>query len=159
MTTARNSRVLRTIPLLIAFCLVSMPAQAQYGGGTGEPNNPYQIATAEDLNDIGNHEEDWDKCFILVNDIDLSAYTGTQFNVIGRWFGLGHPDNKAFRGVFDGDGKVIRNFTWSSVDRDMVALFAFLGRNANGPTVKNLGLENVNIRAEDGAYIGALVAQ
>ncbi len=30
-----TSRILRTIPLLIAVCLVSIPAQAQYGGDSG----------------------------------------------------------------------------------------------------------------------------
>lgn len=42
-----------------------------YSGGTGEPNSPYRIETAEDLNDIGNHVEDFNKCFVMVNDINL----------------------------------------------------------------------------------------
>jgi len=46
MTTARNPRITRTTPLLIAVCLVSIPTQAQYGGGTGELNDPYLIYTA-----------------------------------------------------------------------------------------------------------------
>jgi hypothetical protein len=33
MMTAKNSRTMRTIPSLIAICLVSFPAQAKYGGG------------------------------------------------------------------------------------------------------------------------------
>ena len=41
-----TSRILLTIPLLIAVCFVSFPAQAQYGCGTGEPNEPYLIYTA-----------------------------------------------------------------------------------------------------------------
>jgi hypothetical protein len=52
MTTSRNSRVLRTIPLLIAVCFVSLPAHAQYGGGSGQPNDPYLIFTAEQMNSI-----------------------------------------------------------------------------------------------------------
>ena len=71
MTTSSRSRILLTIPLLIAFCLVSFPAQAQYGGGTGEPNDPYQIATAEDLMLLGESPEDYDKHFILTTDTDL----------------------------------------------------------------------------------------
>jgi hypothetical protein len=45
MKTASNSRVLRIIPLLIAVCFVSFPAQAQaqYGGGTGEPNGDWAV--------------------------------------------------------------------------------------------------------------------
>ena len=42
-----TSRILRTILLLIAVCFVSFPAHAKYGGGTGEPNDPYLIYTAE----------------------------------------------------------------------------------------------------------------
>ncbi len=72
MTMARNSRVLRTIPLLIALCLVSMPAYAQYSGGTGEPNDPYRIATADDLILLGETPEYYDKHFILTADFDLS---------------------------------------------------------------------------------------
>ena len=144
---------------LVVLYFSGLTAQAQYGGGSGEPNEPYLIYTAEQMNEIGLHEEDWDKHFILINDIDLSAYNGTQFNIIGRDFGRYHPDTKAFSGVFDGNGKVIRNFTWSSVNRDTVALFAFLYWNATGPTVKNLGLEEVNIRAENGCEVAALAAR
>ena len=48
MATARISRFLRTITLLITIFSLSFPAFAKYNGGTGEPNDPYQIATAED---------------------------------------------------------------------------------------------------------------
>ena len=71
MTTARSSRVLRMIPLLIALCVVSFPAYGKYGGGTGEPNDSYQIATAEDLMVLGETPDDYDKHFILTADIDL----------------------------------------------------------------------------------------
>ncbi len=71
MATSRHTRVLRIIPFLIAVCLVSFPAQAQYSGGTGDPNDPYQIATAEDLIALGETPEDYDKHFILTADIDL----------------------------------------------------------------------------------------
>ena len=45
MMMLRNSRVLRAIPLLIAVCFVSFPAQAQYGGGSGAAHDPYLIYT------------------------------------------------------------------------------------------------------------------
>ncbi len=49
MTSAGNSRILRTILLTILIFSLSSPSQAKYSGGTGKPNYPYQIATAEDL--------------------------------------------------------------------------------------------------------------
>jgi len=58
MTTAGNSRIIRTIPLLITIFSLSLPAYAKYSGGTGEPNDPYQIATAEDLMLLGNTPDD-----------------------------------------------------------------------------------------------------
>ena len=72
MTTAINSRILRIISLLVTFCFFSLPAYAKYSGGMGDPNDPYQIATAESLILLGDSPEDYDKHFILISDIDLS---------------------------------------------------------------------------------------
>ena len=83
MATASSSRNLRTILLLIAVCLVSLPAEAQYGGGSGTAGDPYLIYTAEQMNAIGTNPEDSDRHFKLMADIDLSGYIGTDFNIIG----------------------------------------------------------------------------
>jgi hypothetical protein len=48
-----------------------LPATAKYSGGTGEPNDPYQIATAADLIALGETPDDYDKHFLLTADIDL----------------------------------------------------------------------------------------
>jgi hypothetical protein len=58
MTATRNLRIRRTIPLLVAFCIVSFPAQAQYSSGSGTADDPYQIATAGDLMLLGESRED-----------------------------------------------------------------------------------------------------
>jgi len=102
---ARDGEQSRTILVLAIMALWIGSADAKYSGGTGEPNDPYRIAKAEDLNDIGNYEEDWDKHFVLVNDVNLAEYTGTQFNIIGRW--IWWDDNKPFTGVFDGAGRPV----------------------------------------------------
>jgi hypothetical protein len=141
MKTANNSRTLRIIPLLITFCLVSFPAQAQYGGGTGEPNDPYLIYTAEQMNAIGTNPDHWDRHFKLISDIDLSSYTGTEFNIIGYY--ASHRDHKPFAGVFDGNGHTISNFSYTSSDANNVGLFGYLhGENAQ---IKDLGLTNPNV--------------
>ncbi len=152
----RNSGVLRTIPLLIAVCLVSFPAQAQYGGGSGEPNDPYLIYTAEQMNAIGAEPNDWDKHFKLMADIDLSKYTGTDFNMIGYWVDLDSPDNRSFRGVFDGNGHTISNFIYFNTERDdNIGLFGCVeGENAE---IKNLGLIDPNVDAGTANYVGSLV--
>lgn len=122
-------------------------AEAKYSGGNGEPNNPYRIATAEDLNDIGNHAEDWDACFVLTDDINLSAYTGTQFNIIGPNY------TTPFSGVFDGNGHTISNFTYDSNNADRIGLFGFIGLGAE---IRNLTMENVSINDERGKVVGGL---
>ncbi|RPJ37728.1 MAG: hypothetical protein EHM27_12245, partial [Deltaproteobacteria bacterium] len=66
-----------------------------YGGGKGDPNEPYQIWTAEQMNQIGSYPNDWTQNFRLMANIDLSNYSGTAFNIIGT---LGNP----FTGTFDG---------------------------------------------------------
>jgi hypothetical protein len=120
---------------------------AKYSGGMGEPNDPYKIATAEDLNDIGNHEEDFDKHFILVNDVNLAAYTGTQFKIIGN-------STTMFIGIFDGNDHKVWNFTWASTGRDYIGLF---GRVGSSGQIKNLGMENVDVDAGNGNWASGLV--
>jgi hypothetical protein len=95
-------------------------ATCKYSGGSGTPDDPYQIATAEDLMLLGETPEDYDKHFILTADIDLDP------NLPGRKvFGMAviapdidptwskvesNPyDGRAFAGVFDGNGYVIGN--------------------------------------------------
>jgi len=75
MKMLRYSRVIeqKSIAKLLALSLfLAGQATGKYSGGTGEPNDPYRIATAADLNDIGNHEQDWNKHFVLINDVNLT---------------------------------------------------------------------------------------
>ncbi len=74
---------------LVMLYFTGLTAQAQYGGGSGGPNDPYLIYTAEQMNTIGANPNDWDKHFKLMADIDLSGYVGGArspvFNIIGYW--------------------------------------------------------------------------
>jgi len=140
-----HSRLLRLFPPLVLLLLV-LPAYAKYGGGTGTLADSYKIATPEQLYDIGKHEEDWDKCFKLVADIDLSAYKNVPFNPIGTGYGPdGVPEyGRWFRGVFDGDGHTISNFTHHSPNFNDVGLFGTIVGE-----VKNLGLVNVDVSGHE----------
>ena len=80
--------------------LLPLPVHAQYGGGTGEPNDPYLIFTAAQMNAIGAEPNDWDKHFKLKEDIDLKDFGGSSFNLIGSSL-------QPFRVVFDGGGHTI----------------------------------------------------
>jgi len=145
MTTARKSRVVRAIPLLIAICLLSFPTYAQYGGGTGEPNDPYLIYTADQLDSIGVNPGDWPKHFRLMADIDLKDFGGSSFNLIGS-------DLQPFRGVFDGNGHAIINFTYivtgneEQGDETVIEGIGFFRKVKNPYTIiKDLGFIDPNI--------------
>jgi hypothetical protein len=142
------NRLFLTFVVLFCIFLVALPAQAKYSGGTGEPNNPYQIANANDMNEIGTHPEDWGSHFLLVNDINLADYTGTQFNIIGT------SSSSAFTGVFDGNGHSISNFSYNSTGANYIGLFGCVsGLNS---TVKNLTLIDPNINAGTGYCAGLI---
>lgn len=146
----RITEITATMPLvgLLAICLLSLPASAKYGGGTGRLDDPYLIYTAEQMNTIGSNREDWDKHFKLMADISLSVYTGTDFKIIGT------TNTNAFKGVFDGNGRKISMFT--STKRDYTGLFGYV-KNP-GAEIRNLGLIAPNIEAGTGSYVGSLVS-
>jgi hypothetical protein len=129
----------------------------KYGGGTGEPNDPYLIYTAKHLNAIGAEPNDWDKHFELMADIDLSEYSGDEFNIIGERYNesgwIVHP----FTGIFDGNEKKISNFSYASTDTNYIGLFGYVGAWWKEAVIKDLGLIGPNVDAGTGSYVGSLV--
>jgi hypothetical protein len=133
---------------LLCVLFLTLPVRAQYGGGSGTAEDPYLISTAEQMNAIGANLGDWDRHFKLMADIDLSIYTGTDFNIIG--YGL-FP---AFTGVFDGNGHTISNFTYTSTDLPCIGIFGYVdGLDAR---ISNLELIDPNIDGGTGAGVGSL---
>jgi hypothetical protein len=147
--------------VILLILLLTAPVQAKYSGGTGEPNNPYQIADANDMNEIGVDPNDWDKHFVMVNDINLSGIVYSRAVIA--------PDTNnstngfqgdMFEGVFDGNGHTISNFTCESVDVDYVGLFGAV--NDVNAQIMGLRMVDPNIDAGSGSSagrtIGCLVA-
>ena len=133
---------------LLCVLFLTWPVRAQYSGGSGTTEDPYLIYTAEQMNAIGADMDDWDKHFKLMADIDLSGYTGTDFNIIG----IGNRN--AFTGVFDGNGHTISNFSYTSSNGDYKGLFGYVsGQSAQ---IKDLGLIAPDINAGTKSSIGSL---
>ena len=138
---------------VIAFLILLTPTvQAQYGGGSGTTQDPYQIFTADQLNAIGLNEQDWDKHFLMMNDIDLSVIDDKAYNVIGNNL------NMPFTGVFDGGGFRVLNFTYKSGNRDLTGLFGLVGQwnGDEAGEIRDLGLIDVNLNTGSGSLVGAL---
>jgi len=141
----------------VAVFLFTRPAEAKYSGGTGEPNDPYQIATASDLIALGDSPEDYDRHFILTADIDLDpnlpgqkvftkAVIAADTNDTAVWF-----QGTSFTGVFDGNGHTISHLTITGG-----AYLGLFGRLASGDEVRDLGVVDVNITGS-GECVGDLV--
>ncbi|UCC23233.1 MAG: hypothetical protein JSW23_04040, partial [Planctomycetota bacterium] len=116
--------------------------------GSGDANDPFQIWTAADMQAIGAGSGYWGSHFKLMADVDLSAYTGTSFNIIGN-------DVNAFAGVFDGNGHTISNFTYSGAGTDLIGLFRSL--QGPGAEIKDLVLLNPVVTGH--YHVGSLVGQ
>lgn len=120
-----------------------------YSAGSGTAEDPYLVATAADMNEIGANPIDWHKHFLLVADINLADYTGTKFNIIGSYY------DKPFTGVFDGNGHIISNFTYECTGNNGIGLFGYV--DSVYAEIKDLTLIDANISAGTGDTVGALV--
>ncbi|MEN6425181.1 MAG: GLUG motif-containing protein [Phycisphaerales bacterium] len=141
----------------MAVCLLASVCTAvEFAGGTGESNDPYQIATAEQLRSIGSVATLLDKHYILVHDIDLAPGLpgGKVFSraVIAPTVDVIEPNTvfqgTVFSGVFDGDGHTISNLTIRGVN-----YLGLVGRICG--SIKNVGLVNVAI-VGSGHCVGGL---
>ncbi|HEG42971.1 hypothetical protein LCGC14_1991670 [marine sediment metagenome] len=92
----------------------------------GSVENPFEIATAEQLDELGSHSEDWSLCFYLSADIDLSDFNGLDGNPTFNRIGTGSGGN-AFDGIFDGNGHTVSNLTLTFDGIDHVGLFRISG--------------------------------
>lgn len=80
------------------------------------------------------------KTIVLAANIDLSKNN--------NWVPIGNcsvGSNNIFSGTFNGDGYIIKNLTINRPDADIQGLFGCI----DGGTVRNLGLNNVNIIGRD----------
>ena len=118
-------------------------SKVDFAGGDGTVGSPYKIASAAHLWLVRNHLT---SNFELLKDLDLSIITEREgFEPIGE-------GGNRFRGTFDGKGRKIRNLRIDRPTRIRVGLF---GAILNGAVLKNIGLENVDIRGE--GNVGGLV--
>jgi hypothetical protein len=147
--------------VLILLTIVAI-AQAKYSGGTGDPNDPYQIATAGDLIALGDDPNDYDKHFILTADIDLDpnlpgrkvfdkAVIAPDTNEATSWF-----DGTRFTGAFNGDDHKISHLTIKG--QDYLGLFGELGAWGSKAMIKDLIVVDANVTGS-GGHVGAMLGQ
>lgn len=120
--------------LLLSFSNV----QAQFAGGSGTEEDPYQISTLEQLQNIRDYP---DKHFIQINDIDASGTEdwndGTGFVPIG-------DDLLNFTGSYHGNNFKIANLYIKRINNTVrnTGLFGVV----NSSRLSNINLLEVNIK-------------
>ncbi|HNY76642.1 MAG: GLUG motif-containing protein [Sedimentisphaerales bacterium] len=141
------------ISVLFLWCALAASGK-DYSGGTGEPNDPYLIATPQDLINLGQNPDHYDKHFRLTSEIDLSAYTFDRAVIApdNRRPGWIDPHGPSFAGAFDGNDHVVRHLRIEG--EDYLGLFGSLAPRA---VVRNVRIEDYSIQGED--CIGSLTAR
>jgi len=123
----------------------------KYADGDGSPENPFKIASKTHLLNLAGDISDYDKCFILTDDIDMggqifsTAIIASDTDSSSLWF-----QGAAFTGTFNGNGHKITNFTITGGSNDYIGLF---GSVENG-LVTNLDVENCSVSGD--SHVGVL---
>lgn len=125
-----------------------------FGGGDGTSSDPWQIETAEHLNNIRNyvgseHEPYW---FVQTSNIELGI---PPWNDYEGWVPIGSPQDGIFQGSYDGDFHTINGlfiFRPNYWDPWYQGLFGFV----NNSYISNVGVTNVNVSGSQ-YYTGSLV--
>ncbi len=118
-----------------------------YAGGDGSEENPYRIASEEQMAYFAGQKDKYDgKYFVLEKDLDMSGH---------YWYA------KEFCGNFDGQGHTIKGLKLEKGDTDhytgtRLGLFSAVGSKKNICYILNLNLEEPEI-LNDG-YSGAVAA-
>lgn len=111
--------------------------------GTGTEQDPYQVATAADLDAVRNNLSAY---YIQTADIDLSGYA--------NWTPIGGA-TPYFTGSYDGQNYTISNLT---IDGSSELAYGYynglFGRVANGSSLKNIHIRDASMLC--GSYTGVL---
>ncbi len=117
-------------------------AAVSFAGGTGSASDPYQIATADQLDLVRNYLG-VGLYFELTADIDLSSYA--------NWEPIGTSGyNDYFFGNMDGNGFKITNLKIDKQEEDYIGLF-----QSSMGIITNIFLENIDVNGN--IYVGGLV--
>ena len=143
--------------VIALFCeenLAGQGAAVEFAAGTGTPEDPYIIETAEQLAGIA---ANYGACYKLDADIDLA---GVQWQPIGAFMPIGTEGEEAetpnsdyaFSGIFNGNGHKVSNLKVDAPSSYTVGLF---GCTANAK-IFDLTVENADINGAlmTGAVVG-----
>ena len=156
-----------SVPLTPAFAdgggvsLPSASGEGSFAGGTGTANDPYQIATAEELWDFAElvNGGKTDASAILTDDIDLNPDMKidedgkvTNGNELDQWTPIGTSIDNPYEGTFNGDGHTISGLYIDRSDNDQ-GLFRYVGSSGK--------IEKLSVSGDISGhlYVGGIAGQ
>ncbi len=147
--TSSFSRV--TYVILLLSCPLLVQA-GNFAGGTGKPNDPYRIATAQQLDAITSTANWPDNHFLLINDIDLDPNLPGGRVFEGAVIASGDaPWHRPFVGNFNGGAHTIRNLVIRAQSQSSWVLTSagLFGGIDRGAVVRNLKIEAADVEVLD----------
>ena len=135
--------------LIMIFCLLAVTANVwAYSGGSGTEQDPYYIATAEDLLELANTPADYDKYFFQVSTIDLADYSFDKAVIAPDTDDAPGFSGTKFTGTYIGGNNLIIHLNITG--GDYCGLFGYV----EDATIEYVKLTSVDIAA--GSISGAL---
>ena len=153
MNNKRQRNMLFTMLMLVMALLIPQWGWAQEirkpSVGDGSTGNPYEISTAAELAWFRTYvnEGNLSVCAKLTDNIDLKDFchaADASNNIEKSWEPIGSYDsypNKAYKGVFDGNGHTISNL-YIKVQREGVGFFGCASGSIKNITFDNAQVEN-----------------
>ncbi|MDK2938265.1 MAG: hypothetical protein PWQ51_429, partial [Methanolobus sp.] len=143
MTLDKNSIIITSFICIILLC-TGIASAATYSGGSGTVDNPYQLSSDSDIDNLSVSSDDWGMNFTLTNDITL----------VGNHTPIGIDYATPFTGDFNGSGFAIKNLTIYYAATSA----GFFGQTGSSANIHDLGVET----SPDGVfstthYVGILV--
>ncbi|MDK2830975.1 MAG: hypothetical protein PWQ75_727 [Methanolobus sp.] len=143
MTLDKNSIIITSFICIILLC-TGIASAATYSGGSGTVDNPYQLSSDSDIDNLSVSSDDWGMNFTLTNDITL----------VGNHTPIGIDYATPFTGDFNGSGFAIKNLTIYYTATSA----GFFGQTGSSANIHDLGVET----SPDGVfstthYVGILV--
>ncbi len=124
--------------------------KAQFAGGSGTLEDPYQVETFAQLNSMRNH---LNSNFILSNDVIMMGLWSPVGTYEIDFFGqqIGEP----FTGSFNGNGYTLKGFLINESESDNVGLFG----STNSASITNLTIELSGVQAGTSDNVGVIVGR
>ena len=152
MKTITKNYPLKTVVFFIFLfltLLVPIHSSAQFSGGNGTYESPFEIRNLADLQFLSENDELWDKHFILTQNIDASATqtwnSGLGFSPIGD-APNGIRQRTPFTGHFNGLAHIISNINSNRPRESFIGFFGYI----EDATIENLKLTNDELTGENG---------